>query len=64
MQSKYHAIYVPSPDHMFVPGIPARDLTPDEVEQYGGIDVLKNAQCYEFVPVEEFDPAEELTDGC
>ena len=50
---RFHALYVPSPEHRWAPGIPARDLSPDEVEQYG-LDLLKNAQCYEFVPVEDF----------
>ena len=63
--TRYYAIYTPSPEHMAVPGIPARDLSPDEVERYGGIEVLKNSQCYEFVPVEpdEPEPEEELDDG-
>ena len=68
---RYHAIYTPTPEHMAVPGIPARDLSADEVERYGGIEVLRNSQCYQFVPVEEPDdvepdtePEEELNDGC
>lgn len=64
---RYYAVYTPSPEHLAVPGIPARDLSPDEVERYGGIEVLKNSQCYEFVPVEpESEPEpeeEELDDG-
>ena len=60
---RYHAVYTPTPDHVAVPGIPARDLTPAEVEKFGGIDVLRNAQCYQFVEVEEPDE-EELDDGC
>lgn len=52
---RYYAVYTPTPEHWAVIGIPARDLTPDEVEFYGGIEVLKNSQCYEFVPVVEPD---------
>ena len=44
----------------YVPGIPARDLTPEEVEQYGGVDLLRNARIWDFVPVEG---TEEAHDG-
>ena len=58
---QYYALYAPTPEHRFVPGIPARDLSPAEVLQYGGIDVLKNAQCYELVLVEheQIEPEEQ-----
>jgi hypothetical protein len=74
MAKRYRAIYKPTPEHRFVPGIPAHDLTPDEVELYGGVDLLRNAQCYvlESVGVEpvgveptlDEDDDEELDDGC
>jgi hypothetical protein len=56
MQPRYRAVYTPSPEHWITPGIPARDLTEAEVEQYG-IEALTNSQCYEFV---EIEPLEEL----
>jgi len=60
--SRHRAIYAPSPEHMAAPGIPARDLAPDEVERYG-IDALRNARCYELVPVEAEAPAPEPEAG-
>jgi len=53
------AIYMPSPEHWAAPGIPARNLTEEEVEQYG-IEALTNAQCYELFEVESL---EELDEG-
>lgn len=32
----------------FVPGIPARDLTEDEVKRYGGVDYLLATGLYEL----------------
>jgi hypothetical protein len=58
----HKAIYTPTPEHQAVPGIPARDLTVEEVERYGGVELLRNARCYEFVEAEA--PPEELDDGC
>jgi hypothetical protein len=54
MQPRYIAIYTPSPEHWIAPGIPARNLDADEVEQYG-IEALTNAQCYELVEVESLE---------
>jgi len=51
--SRVWARYVGTPEHRAVPGVPARDLSAEEVERYGGEAVLANAQCWEFVPVEE-----------
>lgn len=48
---RYTAIYAPSPEHLFSPGIPARDLTVEEVIQYG-VQNLRNSQCYQLVRVE------------
>jgi hypothetical protein len=45
---------MPSPEHWIAPGIPARNLDADEVEQYG-IEALTNAQCYELVEVESLE---------
>ena len=42
----------------FVPGIPARDLSADEVEAYGGVGVLSRSGCWEFVD-EDTDPDQE-----
>lgn len=50
---RYRAVYVGTAEHQAVPGIPARDLTADEVEQYGGVTILRNALCWEFVSVEK-----------
>ena len=55
MKKRYYAVYAPTPEHRAVIGIPARDLSPEEVEKYGGVEVLKNSQCYQFVEVEEPD---------
>ena len=61
---RYYAVCAPTPEHRAVPGVPARDLSPEEVERYGGED-LRNAQCYELVEVEpppeesEAEPIEE-----
>jgi len=54
----YYAVYTPTPEHQAAPGIPARDLTPAEVEQYG-IEALRNARCYELVEVEQPEPVDE-----
>jgi hypothetical protein len=48
------AVYMPSPEHWVAPGIPARNLTEEEVEQYG-IEALTNAQCYELFEVESLE---------
>jgi hypothetical protein len=56
---RYVAIYVPTPEHVAAPGIPARDLSEDEVELYG-VENLRNAQCYELVEIVDL---EELDDG-
>jgi len=48
---RYIALYTPTPEHRWTTGIPARNLSAAEVEQYG-IDALKRAQCYRLVPVE------------
>ena len=62
---RYYAVYTPAPEHMWVPGIPARDLSAEEVQKYG-VGALRNSQCYELVeivePVEEPEP-EESDDG-
>lgn len=55
-QPRYVALYTPSPEHKWAPGIPARDLNEAEVERYGA-DNLRNAQCYTLV---EIEPPEEL----
>ena len=52
---RYAALYMPSPEHRFAPGIPARNLTEAEVELYG-VDNLRNAQCYQLVEVEPPEP--------
>ena len=52
---RYEAVYVRTPEHRFAPGIPARNLTEAEVEQYG-VDNLRNAQCYQLVEVEPPEP--------
>ena len=39
----------------FVPGIPARDLTAEEVEQYGGVELLGRSGCWVFEDDEQ-DP--------
>ena len=67
-KQRYRAIYKRTPEHVAVPGIPARDLSADEVDKYGGIKLLRNAQCYEFElvdePETELESSEELNDGC
>ena len=64
---QYRAIYTPTPEHRFSPGIPARDLTEEEVERYG-VQNLRNAQCYQLVEIEpEPEPIEDTEveeDGC
>lgn len=61
-QLRYVAIYAPTPEHLWVPGIPARNLDADEVERYG-VQNLRNAQCYELVSVESLDElVEELAE--
>ena len=57
-EGKVWARYAGTREHYAAPGIPARDLSPEEVEHYG-IELLQNARCYEFVPVEETTPGEE-----
>ena len=52
---RYRAIYTPSPEHKWAPGIPARDLSEAEVELYGAAN-LRNAQCYQLVEVEQPEP--------
>jgi len=47
---RYWARYTPTAEHRFTPGIPARDLTEDEVVHWG-IEALTNAKCYELVEV-------------
>ena len=56
---RWIAYYTPSPEHWVAPGIPARDLTAEEVEHFG-LEALRNAQCYELVEVESL---EELAEG-
>lgn len=51
---RYWARYVGTPEHRAIPGVPARDLTVDEVEHWG-IDLLTNGRCYEFVEVSPDD---------
>ncbi len=58
--TQYYAVYTPTPEHVAAPGIPARDLSPAEVEQYG-IEALRNARCYELVAVEQ-PPEDEETE--
>ncbi len=53
--SPRRALYVPTPEHRFAPGIPARDLSEAEVALYG-VDNLRNAQCYQLVEVEQPEP--------
>lgn len=66
-QLRLKAIYVGSPEHKFVPGIPARDLSEVEVLMYGA-DNLRVSQCYQLVevepPPEDEEETEELDDGC
>ena len=57
-QRRYRAVYAPTPEHMAAPGIPARDLTPDEVDEYT-VEWLRNARCYELVPAEAETPEPE-----
>jgi hypothetical protein len=59
MQPKTIAIYMPSAEHWIAPGIPARNLTEEEVEHFG-IEALTNAQCYQL---EEVESLEELDEG-
>lgn len=54
---RYTALYHPTPEHHFAPGLPARDLTEEEVEHYG-IEALTNAQCYILVEVEPLPDVE------
>jgi len=49
------ARYIGTAAHAAVPGVPARDLTPDEVVKYGGQAVLVQGKCWEFLPMD--DPA-------
>lgn len=40
----------------FSPGVPARDLTDDEVKEYGGVVVLVKTGLYERVKTKEVKP--------
>ena len=48
---RYRAVYTPTPEHKWVPGIPARNLTEAEVEHFGAENLLRS-QCYELVAIE------------
>ncbi len=56
MQYKY--LYVPTPEHWVAPGIPARNLTAEEVELYGEQSII-NAQCYQLVEPDQAEPETE-----
>jgi hypothetical protein len=49
---------MPTNEHLWAPGIPARNLSEAEVEHYG-IEALTNSQCYKL---ELVDTLEELVE--